>query len=330
DFFMFDIQEEQLATLQTLLADHGYDLSFLSPMIRARLDVVNGREIDDVEETPDEQLVQRRMYNLTYQDALKDSETLMEGTTWEGAWDFNSPELPGISVERNFAERMGFRIGDVLGFDVQSVPIEGRIVNFRKVDWNSFQPNFFVSFQPGVLEPAPKTFVAAISDVAEDDRITIQNAVVDALPNVSIINVTQIVARLLDITDQISWAIRVMAWLCILAGLVVLFSIARYEVKSRYWEINLLKILGARFSDVKGMVQLEFGILGFFAALSGVMLSLVMSWSISWVIFDNLWQLSPGVTAFSVLAITALSVLTALAATLGVLRQKPLELLRAV
>jgi putative ABC transport system permease protein len=330
DFFMFDIQEEQLSQLQSILADKGYELSYLSPMIRARLDSVNGVVIDEVDETPDEQLVQRRMYNLTYQDALKNSETLIDGTMWNGPWDFNSTELPGISIEENFANRMGFKIGDTLGFDVQSVPVEGRIVNTRKVDWNSFQPNFFVSFQPGVLDPAPKTFVAAISSVAEADRIAVQNAIVTALPNVSVINVTQIVARLLDITNQISWAIRVMAYLSIFAGLVVLFSIARYEVKSRFWEINLLKILGANFRDVKGMVQIEFGILGFFAALSGVVLSLAMSWTISWVIFDNLWSFSAGLTGFSVLAITALSVFTALVATLGVLRQKPLELLKAV
>ncbi|MDR2212220.1 MAG: hypothetical protein LBE21_01140 [Pseudomonadales bacterium] len=330
DFFMFDIQEEQLGELQSLLAQRGYALSFLSPMIRAQLDSVNGVVIGGVDETPDEQLVQRRMYNLTYQDAMKESETLIEGTTWNGAWDFNSPELPGISLEENFARRMGFEIGDVLGFDVQSVPVEGRVMNTRKVDWNSFQPNFFISFQPGVLDPAPKTIVAAIAAVAEEDRIAVQNSIVSALPNISVINVTQIVARLLDITDQISWAIRVMAYLSICAGLVVLFSIARYEVKSRFWEINLLKILGANFHDVKGMVQIEFGILGFCAALSGVVLSLAMSWTISWVVFDNLWRFSAGFTVFSVLAISALSVLTALIATLGVLRQKPLELLRAV
>ena len=329
DFFMFDIQQEQLEELQSLLGARGYDLAFLSPQVRARLDAVNGVVIDEVEETPDEQLMQRRMYNLTYQDKLKDSETLMDGEEWTAPWDFNSPELPGISIEQNFADRMGFKIGDTLTFDVQSVPVEGRIVNTRKIDWNSFQPNFFLSFQPGVLDPAPKTFVAAISKVKEEDRLAIQNSIVAQLPNVSVINVQQIVARILDITDQISWAIRVMAYLSILAGLVVLFSIARYEVKSRFWEINLLKILGANFNDVKGMVQLEFGILGFFAAFAGVVMSLAMSYSISWFVFDNLWRFDAVLTGFSVVAITALSILTALAATVSVLKQKPLELLRA-
>ncbi|MDT8399342.1 MAG: FtsX-like permease family protein [Pseudomonadales bacterium] len=330
DFFMFDIQPDQVEPLQALLKERNYSLSFISPMIRARLDEVNRNAVDRPLDIGDEQLRRRRMLNLTYQDGLKNSESLVAGEMVEGSWDFNSEQLPGISLEENFAERMNLNIGDTMTFDVESVPITGRIMNTRRVDWNSFQPNFFVSFQPGVLDPAPKTFVAAISNVVPEDRLPVQNSIVLALPNISIINVTEIVRRMLEITDQISWAIKVMAYLSIFAGLVVLFSIARYEVKSRFWEINLLKILGASFGDVKSIVQIEFGILGFFAALAGVTMSLAMSYGISYFIFDSLWGFSWGITAFSIVAISALSVLTALVATLSVLKQKPLELLRAV
>src|SRR5690606_37418762 len=98
DFFMFDIEPEQLADLESLLMERGYALSFLSPMISARLDAVNDLVIDEVEEIPDEQLMRRRTYNLTYQAELKDSEKLVEGEVWTEAWDFNSDELPGISL----------------------------------------------------------------------------------------------------------------------------------------------------------------------------------------------------------------------------------------
>ncbi|MEI7950963.1 MAG: FtsX-like permease family protein [Gammaproteobacteria bacterium] len=329
DFFMYDIQPEQIAPLQQLLKQQGYALAFQSPQVSARLDVINDKPFGEALETADEQRMQRRMYNLTYQDQLKASEAVQEGKAWDGAWQPDSTELPGISVEQNFAKRMGLKIGDTLTFDVQGVPVQGRIVNTRKVTWNSFQPNFMVSFQPGPLDPAPKTFVAAISKVAANERLHVQNSIVNAFPNISIINVQQIVGRVLDITDQISWAIKVMAWLAILAGLVVLFSIARYEVKSRFWEINLLKILGASFTDVKAIVQIEFGILGFCAAFTGTALSLAMSYSLAWFVFDRLWRFDALLTAGSLVAITALSMLTALIATLSVLRQKPLELLRA-
>ncbi len=329
DFFMFDIQPDQLQPLQNILAEYGHELSFISPQVRARMEAINSGVVDAYEETPDEQMQRRRSVNLTYQDSLKSSETLVAGEVWDGPWEFGSEELPGISLEQDFAERINARIGDTISFDVQSVPITGRVMNLRTVDWNSFQPNFFISFQPGVLDPAPKTFVTAVSNVPEEQQLSIQNAIVESLPNISIINVGEIVASILDITDQISWGIKVMAYLSIFAGLVVLFSIARYEVKSRFWEVNLLKILGANFRDVKSMIQIEFGILGFFAALVGVSMSLLISYAISWFVFDSIWQLSWSITVFSLVAITTLSVVTALVATMSVLRQKPLQLLRA-
>ncbi len=329
DFFMFDIQPDQLTPLEDILANYGHSLSFVSPQVRARIESINTGSVESFEETPDEQMQMRRMVNLSYQDELKTSEELVAGEMWNGPWDFNSDELPAISLEEEYADRMGIRIGDTITFDVQSVPITGKVINLRSIDWNSFQPNFFISFQPGVLDPAPKTFIAAVSSVPDEEQLGIQNAVVNALPNISIINVGQIVARILDITDQISWAIKVMAYLSIFAGLVVLFSIARYEVKSRFWEINLLKILGANFADVRSIIQIEFGILGFFAAFTGVAMSLLMSFGISYFVFDSIWRLSWGLSAFSIVAISALSVVTALVATISVLKQKPLQLLRA-
>ncbi len=329
DFFMFDIQPDQLEPLQEVLAGFGHELAFLSPQVRARMQEISSGDVDAFEETTEEQMRERRSVNLTYQDELKSSEELVAGTVWNGNWEFGSGELPGISLEEGYAERIGAGIGDTITFDVQSVPITGRVMNLRRVDWNSFQPNFFISFQPGVLDPAPKTFVAAVSNVPTEQQLLIQNAIVEELQNISIINVGEIVARILDITSQISWGIKVMAYLAIFAGLVVLFSIARYEVKSRFWEINLLKILGANFNDVKSIIQIEFGILGFFAAFAGITISLLMSYALAWFVFDSIWQLAWTSSLFSILAITFLSVLTALVATMSVLRQKPLDLLRA-
>ena len=74
--------------------------------------------------------------------------------------------------------------------------------------------------------------IAAISNVPEAERLTIQNSVVGKLPNVSIINVQQMIGRIFDITNQISWAIRVMAYLSIMAGLVVLYLAISFGIAS--------------------------------------------------------------------------------------------------
>ena len=152
-------------------------------------------------------------------------------------------------MEVRYAKRLGYEVGDVLGFDVQGLTVESRIVNLRQVKWNNFQPNFFILFQPGVLEEAPKSFLASVSGVPLEQKPLLQNGIVQQFPNVSMIDVARLVERILQLTRQLSFALQFMAILSIVAGLVVVFSIARHEVHTRIREINLLKVLGGSFQD---------------------------------------------------------------------------------
>jgi len=113
-----------------------------------------------------------------------------------------------------------------------------------------------------------------------------------------------------------------------LAGLVVVFSIARNEVEGRLWELNLLKVLGARFQDIQKMIQIEFAIMGIFAGFFGVAVSLAISYGLAWWFFENLWKWTWQISLASVIGVTSLSVGVAWLATQRTLRSSPLNLLR--
>ena len=55
-----------------------------------------------------------------------------------------------------------------------------------------------------------------------------------------------------------------MAILSIIVGLIILHTISREKARRQRQEINLQKILGASFSDLKNLVRLEFGALWLF------------------------------------------------------------------
>src|SRR5690606_14089699 len=133
---------------------------------------------------------------------LSDSETIAKGKP------FSPDGGPQISLEERFAERLNLRIGDELTFDISGIEVAGRVVNLRKVRWTSFQPNFFVQFNEGVLEEAPKTFLAALSGLSTEQKASIQNTIVDRLPNISLIDVSRIIERLSGIIEQMSIALR--------------------------------------------------------------------------------------------------------------------------
>ena len=53
-----------------------------------------------------------------------------------------------------YKEALGSKLGDELKFDIAGETLEVTISSFRKVKWDSMQPNFFLMFPPGLLEGA--------------------------------------------------------------------------------------------------------------------------------------------------------------------------------
>ena len=73
-------------------------------------------------------------------------------------------------MEQEFGARLQVGIGDRMVVDILGIELEGQIVNLRKVRWNSFQPNFFMLVQTGVLDEAPKTYLASVSRVEKEKK----------------------------------------------------------------------------------------------------------------------------------------------------------------
>ncbi|MEZ4742131.1 MAG: FtsX-like permease family protein [Bdellovibrionota bacterium] len=334
--FLFDIQEEQVSELKNLLKDSNTSFSQISPMIRARLLKINGKDFNkqDLEDFGSTREAERmrnqrnRSFNLSYRENLSKSETIIDGKAFTGPYDPTSEQEPKISLEYRFADRMGIEIGDKLLFDIQGVEISGTVINLRRVKWTSFQPNFFIQFQPGVLTGAPKTFVAAISSLKNEKALELQNNIVARLPNISIIDVSRLVTKLLDMVEKMSIILSCMAWLCLLTGMVVLYSVAEYQVRMRKSETALLKVLGAEFSDIQKSVIWEFAILGFASSVIGSAIAIAFSWGFSFLLFENLWLFNWKIPILTSLSVGALTILTSFIATFATLRKKPLFILR--
>ena len=253
------------------MAARGASLQRLAPLVRARLDRVDGKPVaatrdDDAE---DARRLRSRRYNLTYRPALNDSERMLSGRAFSGTWNPDSGRPAEMSLEIDFAERLGIGIGDTLAFDVQGVAVKGEVVSLREVRWNSFQPNFFVVFQPGVLEEAPAVYLASIPQLPPDQRDALQASLAAAFPNVSSIDVTRAVQRLLGLIDQLQWALAGSAALSLVVGWLLVTALARDAARERRWEINLLKVLGAELRDLRRSLDVEFAVLGGLAALAG-------------------------------------------------------------
>lgn len=334
--FMFDIQDEQLQAVRDAAARNGATLTMQSPLIRSRLLKVNDVSYERVAEDGNfrtreaerEARFRNRGVNLSFRERMSDAEEITEGRPFSGVWTEDGGRPAEVSVESSYAERMGLKIGDRLLFDVQGAEIPAEIVSLRRVKWTSFQPNFFVLIQPGVLDDAPKTWIVSTSNLPANAKKRLENELATALPNVSIVDVERTVASVLKLGDQMSWALEFMAALAVLTGAVVLYSIARSQARSRRAELNLLKILGAAPANVRRYLLSEFALLAGLSSLIGAVASVAVAGILLWQLFNVSFAFDPAWLLASSLGITLLGVAVAERASAKLVTEKPVEVFR--
>ena len=335
--FLFDLQEEQLPGVQSLLQKEGAALGNLTPWIRGRIKTLKGSPFEkstlQEEElnNPDEQrrnAFRNRSFNLSYRQNLLESEQLLAGRPFSGRFDTTAGKPAEISVEHKYAKALGLELGDRMGIEVAGIPIEAEVVNLRRVRWTSFQPNFFVQMQPGALEQAPKTFLGTLHHLGQKKKQRLQDLLVREFPTVSILDVERTGRKILEIVGQMTWALQVMAALSILAGLVILYCVVREKARSQSWEMNLQKVLGSTAGQLRRQVWVEFGILGGTAASVGVCLSLGTSYLLSAQVFDRVWSFRWDLPLLVVFCVIVLSIITADLGARKALREKPVRLLQ--
>lgn len=320
--FLFDIQEGQDGELEAFLEEKNLPLAHLAPMVRARITKINDkeykREDEDLKfatrEEQNEARFRNRGVNLSYALELNSSERLVEGEAFLGPFDEKSGELPLISLEKRYADRMKIELGDTVSFDILGVQIKAKVSNLRSVRWTSFIPNFFIIFQPGVLEDAPKTFLAALGEMSQEKNFEAQDMIVEKFSNISIINVAEVIEEVLTIFSLMSKAIFIMAILCLIVGFVVLYSITEHQTRRRSVELSLYKILGLKAMKVQKFLFIEFILMALMSIVIGASLSLILGKVVAVLFFDNVWTIdiiSLLMIAVSVLVMTLLTVYSA-------------------
>lgn len=337
-FFLFDIQQEQKDSLVATLAKRGHHLSSLSPMVRARILSVNGNAYERSESgsafrtREDEQDTQfrNRGVNLTFREGLQDSETIIRGLPFAPKWSGKNEDIPAVSVETRYAGRLGLKIGDLLRFDVQGTEVLGKIVNERRVRWTSFQPNFFLVFQDGVLNDAPLMYLANLPAMPAEEKRVLQKELATGFPNVSVIDVGATIERALAMLERMRLALVLLAGLALASGLSVMASVLSLEARDRARSLVLFRALGASQSQLRAILAKESLVVCVTAVGFGALGSVGFTYGLSRFLFDGAFRIAPlPLVSFSVLLV-AVGMLVSWMATRGLVARTPLEALRNV
>jgi putative ABC transport system permease protein len=340
DLFLIDVQQDQAPAMQRFLNAVGSDPTpRLLPVLRARVTGVRGKELNlaSVESVRERGSIARE-FVVTYRDHLQPNERVVDGVFWGAApvsrLSDASGKRPGdaeVSVERQLTDNVGMRIGDIVRFDILGRQIEARITSVREVDWSdSRNGGFMFVFRPDVLERAPHTYVGTLKGPADATaRARLQRDVVAQFPNVSVIDLRDVLRTIEGVLTNLTLGISIVGGVALTTGLLILIGAVAMTKFQRLREVALLKTLGASSRVIAALLVIEYGLLGGVAGAVGAIGASVLSWVVSTRVLEIHWTLEP-VTLAAAVVLTACCVgAVGVAASVDVLRRKPLAVLRA-
>jgi putative ABC transport system permease protein len=326
--FIINVQPDQVDGARAVLARTAEAPPVLYPMIRARLVEVDGKAVsgDDYEARGERaKRLAEREFNLSFARELRASDnTVTKGTMWGP----DGPPAPELSVEEGLAEALQWKVGTRVAFDIAGQRFEATVSNLRKVDWQSFQPNFFVVASPGSLDGYSASWITAVKVPRGDIETT--DALVRAYPNVSVIDVDAVIDQVRNTADQVANAVEYVFYFTLVAGLLVMAAAVTSTQDERLLEGGVMRVLGASRGQLRFAHAAEFAALGLIAGLTAAIAAGALSGFIATEVFEQEWapdwRLALLGGGIGVVAVT----LTGLFATRRVAAAPPSQTLRAL
>ena len=366
NLMFFDVQDDQYPQLEKILKDTGTPITVSAPIVTMKIASIRGQPVAELLQDETKVLTRAgaakeakggkggglaarfggganasqpardsgripswtltREYRSSYRGKIDETEKISAGQ-WIGRAKAGEPRVP-VSVEEGLAKDLQLALGDEIVFDVQGVPMRTYVASFRTVEWQRMQPNFFVLFPEGVLEPAPKTFAAAVRAATPADAARAQAAVARELPGISAIDLALILQTFDSIFAKVAFVITFMAGFTVVTGIVVLVGAILTGRFQRIKETVLLRTLGATRRQLTQIQLVEYAVLGVLATVTGGVLAIAGNALLAHYVFKTSVSLPVPALLASMAAAVAVTVITGLLANRGVADHPPLEVLR--
>jgi putative ABC transport system permease protein len=323
--FIINVQQDQLEPVRAFIAEQNIAPPVLYPMVRGRLIERNGKPAGGTQYAADDARAQRwadREFNLSSAESLGDDNRITAGELWAKIHQGK----PEISVEEEFAKSLGWSIGDRVAFDIAGQRIDAKITSLRKVEWESFKPNFFVVFSPGALEGYPASYITAVKVSPERTRFTAD--LVERFPNLSVIDVDAIITQVKSIGDQVAMVVQVVFWFSLAAGVLVLLAAVSASQDERLREGGVMRALGGSRKQLRLAQASEFAAIGLLSGLVAAIAASIMAGVVATQVFNLPWETNWGMAAAGAAIGMAAALAAGLFATRRVLDVAPSVTLR--
>lgn len=320
--FIINIQPGEDVAVRALLARHGVPAPELYPMIRGRLVAVDGVPLNP-EALPAGRARQLalREFNLSIASRPQRDNQVVAGHFW--------PRVGAIpaqfSAEVEVAELLGFGLGQDLQFSVAGQTVNARVTSLRRVQWDSFNVNFFVVAPPGVLEGLPLTWVTSFH-LPSEHRAAFTRALLRDHPSATLIDVETQIATLQGLVNRAGQALSGVFVLAMVGAVLVLQGAIALTQSERQREAALLIALGGTRARLLLSLGTEFAALGLLAGSAAAIAAAIIGEVIALQVFDLHYTPGIGLLLGPVIAVIGVTTI-GLMATQSVLQTPPARIL---
>ncbi len=340
NLYLVDVQPDQTRTVRAVFEAEHLPVLEDAPMVTMRIESVKGLLLSAIEKQPQNasslpeakptqrvpRWVMEREYRSTYRTTLNATETVLAGA-WPPTPFVAGAPVP-ISLEQQLAKDLKVGVGDEIVLDVQGVPLQAVVACVRKVDWSKFNLNFFMVFPPGVLEDAPQFHLLTTRVPSGQTSGALQRTLLRAAPNVSVVDLTSILATVASLLQKAARVIQLLAGFTLAAGLPILAGALLNGRDQRLRESVLLRTLGASEQQVRAIVLVEYAALGALSELAGSLLAVGAQWAAARWIFKTPHAFETGPVLVALAISIGGSVLAGRTLSRSVCSKTPLDVLR--
>ena len=322
--FFVDIQPHQEELFRkTVTTAPGANKVTTAAMIRARVTKVNELTAEEHQEKNGQSWLLRGDRGISYSETLPENVRLTEGAWWPE--NYEGENL--VSLDSDGAAAANLKLGDHITVSVLGREVTGKIASFRDIRWQSGAMNFGIIFSPNALRGAPAMFLATLNtDAGVEEKI--ETSVLNAIPNVTVVQVRAALESLKNVIETLSIAVRLTAGVALVAGALVLAGAIAAGHSRRIYESIVLKVLGATRSDVLKAFVFEYMLLGLATGLIAAFVGSLAAFGVVSGLMEIDWSLDIGVIVTVILACIAVTLLAGFTGTWRAMGMKAAPLLR--
>ncbi len=240
-------------------------------------------------------------------------------------WDLSKSDQLQISLDAKVAKDLNIQLGDIFTLNIYGREIEGKIINFREVDYRDLSINFAMLFNPQFAKNIPHEYLATAKFNSDNFNET---EMLEIMPSLSIIKIADYLLKVTAVLNKVFIAVTLISTVTIVIGLIVISSAIMVQGKVKEYQNLVFKILGFSKKQIIFSSLIEFLIIFKSVILIAILFSIIGSKFIMENIFELVWMFDFKVLVYLGLSIGSVTLCLIMLTNLKYLNPKVYPLIR--